>query len=70
MKDNNKRLIKNVRIMQAIFIGVFTLGLSMMGGDLATELKLPFSSFSLTTTMFGMMGYLICEWFTRKAMSW
>jgi hypothetical protein len=54
------------RIFQAIFSGVFALGLSSMAGDLTGAWNLPFSSFSITTTMFGFIGMVICEIFARN----
>jgi len=72
LKKDNKSLIKNTRIMQAIFIGIFALGLSMSLGDIKVDYESlkSLSSFSLTTTVFGFMGALSCEWFARKAIKW
>ncbi len=68
--DKKGSFVRNIRIGQAIFLGVFTLGLSMMGGDLSEALHIPVSALSLTTTLFGAMGALVCEIFARKAEKW
>ena len=65
-----KSFVRSIRIGQAIFLGIFTLGLSMMGGDLSEALHIPVSSLSLTTTLFGAMGALVCELFARRAEKW
>lgn len=66
----SSNLLKNIRIVQAIFLGLFTLGISMCFGDIAPSLNIPVSGLSITTTFFGAMGYLMCEWFARKATEW
>jgi branched-subunit amino acid permease len=69
-KNDKKRSVVAFKMIQAIFLGIMALGLSMMGGDVSSAMKLPFSSFSLTTTVFGIIGAIITEIFSRKAEKW
>jgi hypothetical protein len=62
--------LANIRKVQAIFLGIFTLGLSMTAGDYGTFVKSPVSTLSITTTLFGFMGSLVCEFMARKAEKW
>jgi len=72
MDDENKYkdILVTVRVVQAICLGIFVLGLSMMAGDLTGAIELPISSVSMTTTLFGGMGALMCEWFAGQAEKW
>ena len=71
MSEKNKKwAVIYIRVGQAICLGVFTLGISMMAGDLVGTIKLPVSALSLTTTLFGGIGAIICEMFARKAEIW
>lgn len=54
-----------VRCAQALCMGIFTLGLSMMVGDVSGAVKFPVSAMSITTTLFGGMGTIICEFYAR-----
>lgn len=70
MEEKNKDVVIGIRGIQAIMLGIFALGLSMMLGDICGAINIPISSFSLTTTMFGAMGSILCEFFARKAEKW
>lgn len=57
IKEENKTLVITFRIFQAIFFGIFALGISMGLGDYGHAIRLPFSQFSITTTVFGLIGF-------------
>lgn len=67
MKNDKKKLmddrmiISNIRIVQAISIGIMTLGVSMGAGDLAQVAELAISSLSITTSLFGFVGTVMSE---------
>lgn len=69
-KYDNTNIIVIFRILQAICFGVFALGLSMGIGDLAKYYNWPFSSISITTTIFGMIGSFITGLLAKKADKW
>ena len=69
-KFDSKDLVRNVRIAQALMLGVFVLGISMMTGDYADSVDSPFSTLSITTTLFGFAGTIVCEIFARRAEKW
>jgi hypothetical protein len=56
-----------MRLGQAFCLGVFALGISMLGGDIAPA---NISSLSITTTCFGLIGSFICELMVRQADRW
>lgn len=56
-----------IRVVQAFCVGMFTLGISMMAGDISGAVHLPVSALSITTTLFGGIGSVMCEAFARKA---
>ncbi len=58
------------RVFQALCLSVFAMGLSMMAGDYAGAINLPFSSLSLGTTIFGLLGSVITEVFAKQAKTW
>ena len=58
------------RVAQAIFIGIFALGLSSGLGDYATFVKSPLSSFSITSSVFGLMGMVATEAMARISKKW
>lgn len=55
-KDKSRKLTVTFRVFQAIFFGMFALGVSMILGDLTKAIELPISNFSMTTTAFGLIG--------------
>ena len=69
-KVDGKKLAMRARIVQALFLGLFTLGLSMSVGDVSSVWEYPVSSMSITTTVFGLMGAIVCEIFARRAEKW
>jgi hypothetical protein len=69
-EKDNKNIVVTFRVLQALCMGVFALGLSMGLGDLAKYYALPFSSISITTTVFGFIGSMITGIFANKAAKW
>lgn len=69
-EKKSKSLIVTFRVFQSIFFGLFALGLSLMIGDLSGAIKLPFSSFSITTTIFGLIGSIITGKLAEKCKDW
>ena len=66
LTEQKQGIALKIRVAQAISAGIFTFGLAGMTGDMTGSLGLPISSFSITTTLFGMMGMLVCDIFARK----
>lgn len=61
--DETKKMemISNLRIVQAVSVGIMTLGVSMAAGDLAKMADIAVSSLSITTTLFGLVGTIMSE---------
>ena len=66
----NKNLIVTFRVFQAIFFGLFALGLSSMGGDVSSYMRSPLSTFSITTTIFGLLGSIITGKLAKACENW
>jgi len=66
----NRNLVINFRIFQAIFIGLFALGISMMGGEISSYSHSPISSFSITTTIFGLIGTIASGMMAKRCENW
>jgi multisubunit Na+/H+ antiporter MnhB subunit len=58
------------RIASVLFLAIFILGISMMFGEGSQAAKIPFSSLSITTTMFGALGWVMSELTARRAEKW
>lgn len=69
-KASNRDVIVVIRGAQALCLGIFTIGVSMGAGDVGAAYGLPVSSLSITTTLFGGFGSIICEIFARLAEKW
>lgn len=69
-EESTKHRIVAFRSFQAIFWGIFALGISLVLGDLAKVNGIPIGSFSLTTTIFGLIGALICGHFAKSSKDW
>jgi len=65
-----KMSVVTFRVFQAICLGVFAMGLSMMAGDYTDFVQFPISALSITTTIFGLLGAVITEIFARQADKW
>jgi uncharacterized protein YacL len=66
----NKNLVVTFRIFQAIFFGLFALGLSLISGDYVKYIQSPISSLSLTTTIFGLIGAIITGILAKNCEDW
>lgn len=61
---------KKFRIGQALSLGIFTLGISMIIGDYLPTITTLIKPLSITTTVFGFMGTLLTELMARQARRW
>jgi hypothetical protein len=68
-KEHNNYEI-SFRVIQSVFVGIFALGLSSGIGDYCQYLKLPFSTFSITSFVFGIIGIIATEIISRVAKKW
>lgn len=66
----NKNIVVTFRIFQAIFFGVFALGISMGLGDYSVFIKSPISQISITLTVFGLIGAGITGMLSKKSEEW
>lgn len=69
-EESIKSRVVTFRTFQAIFYGIFALGLSLIFGDLAKAIDIPIGNFSLTTAIFGLIGALICGHFANTSKDW
>jgi hypothetical protein len=74
MKKKETKETKNAvitfRVFQSICYGIFALGISMMFGDGSAYINLPFSTLSIMTTIFGLIGAIITGSFAKQAENW
>ena len=72
MEENQKKTNYALifRVSQAFFAGLFTLGISLITGDLSSYAKMPISSISVTTTLFGLIGMIMSGYYAKKAENW
>jgi len=72
MEENQKKTNYALifRVSQAFFVGLFTLGISLVTGDLSSYAKMPISSISITTTLFGLIGMIMSGYYAKKAENW
>ena len=70
MEKENKKAFVTFRVFQAICLGIFAMGLSMIAGDIAGFVKSPISAMSMTTTIFGGMGALITGILAEQSKNW
>jgi hypothetical protein len=69
-EQQSKKTVVTFRIFQAICLGIFALGLSMIAGDILGYVKSPISSFSMTTTIFGGLGAIISGILAKQSEKW
>ena len=69
-EHKNKNIVVTFRIFQAIFFGVFALGISMTLGDYTTFIKSPISQISIILTVFGLIGAGITGMLSKQAEKW
>lgn len=68
--EETKSRIVVFRFFQALFWGIFALGISLMSGDIGAAVNLPISSFSMTTTIFGLIGAMLSGHFAKVSENW
>lgn len=66
----NRKLIVTFRVFQAIFLGIFALGISSISGHVSVAVGVPTSSVSITTTIFGLIGSIITGILANKCKDW
>jgi len=69
-EKKTKQYVIIFRVIQSFFVGLFTLGLSLISGDYVKYIQLPISSIAITTTIFGLVGAVLTEFYARKAENW
>ena len=69
-QDKNRSLRITFRVFQSIFLGIFALGISSMFGDVSNYAGIPISSFSITTSIFGLIGALMTGTLANKSKDW
>jgi len=69
-EPKNKNVVVVLRIFQAISLGIFALGISMIAGDYTAYIKSFISTFSITTTLFGLFGAIITQILIRSSDKW
>jgi len=69
-EHKNKGIVVTFRIFQAIFFGVFALGVSMALGDYSAYIKSPIGQLSIVLTIFGMIGAGITGMLSKQAEKW
>lgn len=67
---SNKKAVITFRIFQAISLGIFALGLSMISGDYTGSVHSPISALSVTTTFFGGLGAVITGMLAKQSENW
>jgi len=63
-------LVLIIRVIQSLLFGVFILGISMAFGDYMPIMHLPISPMSATTTLYGALGMIVCEYLARRFEKW
>jgi hypothetical protein len=66
----SKNIVVTFRVFQAIFFGILALGISSMGGEISSYVQSPISIFSITTTIFGLLGSIITGALAHKCKDW
>lgn len=73
MKEITERKNKNIyitfRIFQAIFLGVFALGISTGLGDYF-KFGFPIGTFAVTTSIFGLIGSILTGYLAKQSEKW
>lgn len=54
------------KLLQAVFLALFMLGVSTGAGDVVAVTTLPFSPFSVTSMTYGVLGMIGCEYVARQ----
>ena len=70
MVKKTKSPVIVLRAFQAISLGVFALGLSMIAGDYTSYVESFISNLSITTTLFGGFGAIITQILIKNSDKW
>ena len=70
VEQKNRNAQVTFRVFQAIFFGILALGISSLFGDVSKYAEFPISTFSVTTTVFGIMGSIITGRLADKCKDW
>ena len=65
-----KKVAIGARLFSMLFLAIFVLGVSMMIGEGSTAAHLPYSATSITTTVFGLLGFAMSEVTAKRAERW
>jgi len=69
--DSDKmNIVLIIRVIQSLLFGVFILGISMSVGDYMPIMHLPISPMSASTTIYGALGMIVCEYLARRFEKW
>jgi hypothetical protein len=68
-KEHNNYEI-TFRVIQAVFLGITALGISSGLGDYAKFVQSPYSAFSITSFVFGLIGTATTEVMARISKKW
>lgn len=66
----NKSVYVTFRIFQAIFLGIFALGLSSGFGEYFQFIGFPIGAFSVATTIFGLIGAIMTGYLAKQSEKW
>lgn len=74
MNEQTEKIAKStpkiLRLISVLFLAVFAFGISAIIGDLSDTFKLGVSNMGLTTAIFGLFGFIICEVNAKRAEQW
>lgn len=68
--NDTRPYVVTFRIFQSLFLGLFALGISSLIGDIGGYYEIPISTFSITTTLFGLIGAIITGNLANKCKDW
>ena len=69
-EEKTKQYVIIFRVIQSFFVGLFALGVSLIIGDYTEYVQTPISSIAIVTTIFGLIGAVLTEFYARKAENW
>jgi len=68
--QENKNFKITFRVIQAFFLGILALGISSSLGDYFRYISFPIGSFSITTTVFGLIGSIMTGILAKQSEKW
>lgn len=69
-EHENKGIVVTFRIFQAIFFGIFALGVSMAFGDYLAYINSPIGQLSVVLIVFGAIGAVITGILSKQSEKW